>query len=130
MLRYEHSRARSQEIFPKWIEDNEAPFFTPDTPLVTRSWIKSMMLSVPLPVALACQRAITEADLRDDLAKITCPTLLLHGDKDVSAPLAYTAARTSRLITNSKLIVYPNAPHALILTDRDRFLSDLLAFAE
>jgi non-heme chloroperoxidase len=116
--------------FPKWIDENEAPFFTSDTPPATRTWIKTMMLSVPLPVALACRRAGAAADLRADLAKITCPTLLLHGDKDSSAPLAYTAARTSRLIPNSKLIVYPDAPHALILTHRDRFLSDLLAFAE
>jgi non-heme chloroperoxidase len=116
--------------FPTWIDENEAPFLTSDTRPATRTWIKTMMLSVPLPVALACQRALAAADLRADLAKITCPTLLLHGDKDASAPLAYTAARTSRFIPNSKLIVYPDAPHALILTHRDRFLSDLLAFAE
>jgi non-heme chloroperoxidase len=125
-------RAQENQIakdFPKWIDDNEAPFFTPDTPPATRAWIKTMMLSVPLPVALACRRAIAETDLRADLAKISCPTLLLHGDKDSSSPLPYTGARTSRLIPNSKLIVYADAPHALILTHRDRFLSDLLAFA-
>jgi non-heme chloroperoxidase len=54
----------------------------------------------------------------------------VHGDKDVSAPLAMTGARTARLIPNAKLVVYPNAPHGIILTHQERFLSDLLAFIE
>jgi pimeloyl-ACP methyl ester carboxylesterase len=89
-----------------------------------------MMMSVSLPVALATRAATSAADVRPDLAKISCPTLIVHGDKDVSAPLAMTGARTARLIPNSRLIVYPDAPHAIILTHRERFLSDLLAFVE
>jgi pimeloyl-ACP methyl ester carboxylesterase len=61
---------------------------------------------------------------------IECPTLVVHGDKDASAPLAITGAKTARLVANSKLIVYPNAPHAIVLTHRERFISDLLAFIE
>lgn len=125
--------AQTQQIardFPRWIGENEAPFFTPDTPQETRTWIKSMMTSVFLPVALATRAATSTADVRPDLKRIACPTLIVHGDKDMSAPLEVTGARTARLIANSRLIVYPNAPHAIILTHRDRFLSDLLAFIE
>jgi non-heme chloroperoxidase len=114
--------------FPRWIAENEAPFFTPDTPSETRAWIKSMMLSIPLPVALACRKTISAADLREDVQKIACPTLIVQGDKDVSAPLAITGARTARMIPNCKLLVYPGAPHGIVLTHRQRFLSDLLAF--
>ncbi|MGO4213794.1 alpha/beta fold hydrolase [Terriglobus sp. 2YAB30_2] len=116
--------------FPRWIGENEGPFFTPDTSQETRTWIKNMMMSVSLPVALATRAATSATDVRPDLAKISCPTLIVHGDKDVSAPLAMTGARTARLILNSKLIVYPGAPHAIILTHRERFLSDLLEFVE
>jgi non-heme chloroperoxidase len=116
--------------FPRWIGENEAPFFTPDTPQETRSWIKNMMTSVFLPVALATRATTSTADVRSDLERISCPTLIVHGDKDMSAPLEVTGARTARLIANSRLIVYPNAPHAIILTHRDRFLSDLLAFVK
>jgi pimeloyl-ACP methyl ester carboxylesterase len=116
--------------FPRWIGENEAPFFTPDTSQETRTWIKNMMMSVSLPVALATRSVTSAADVRPDLKKITCPTLIVHGDKDVSAPLEQTGARTARLIPNSRLIVYPNAPHAIILTHQDRFLSDLRAFIE
>lgn len=114
--------------FPRWIEENEEPFFTPDTPRETRSWIKAMMLSVPLPVALACRKTISAADLREHVQRIAFPTLIVHGDKDASAPLPITGARTARMIPNCKLIVYPGAPHGIVLTHQQRFVSDLLAF--
>jgi pimeloyl-ACP methyl ester carboxylesterase len=114
--------------YPQWLAANEAPFFTPDTPAITRDWIKAMMLSVPLPVALACRATISAADLRSALARIDCPTLIVHGDKDASAPLPLTGARTAKLIPGSRLKVYGGAPHALVLTHREQFLADLLAF--
>jgi pimeloyl-ACP methyl ester carboxylesterase len=89
-----------------------------------------MMMSVSLPAALATGAATSAADVRPDLAKVICPTLIIYGDKDASAPLAMTGARTARLIPNSKLIVYAGAPHAIILTHQERFLSDLLAFIQ
>lgn len=114
--------------YPKWIAENEAPFFTPDTVAETRNWIKSMMLEAPLPVGLACRRTIAAADLRADLARIVRPTLIVHGDKDASAPISVTGARTARLIANCRFTVYEGAPHAIVLTHRERFISDVLEF--
>jgi len=114
--------------FPRWIGENEGPFFTPETSQETRTWIKNMMMSVSLPIALATRASTSTADVRPDLKRITCPTLIVHGDKDVSAPLEMTGARTAKLIPNSKLIVYAGAPHGIILTHRERFLSDLVGF--
>lgn len=114
--------------FAKWIAANEAPFFTPETPEVTRAWICEMMLSVPLPVALACRKAMAFADLRAAAARIDRPTLILQGDKDASAPLPLTGAKTAKLIKDSKLIVYEGAPHPLPLTHSERLIADMLAF--
>src|ERR1700749_3243581 len=97
--------------YPKWIAENEAPFFTPDTVAETRNWIKGMMLEVPLPAALACRR-----------------TFIVHGDKDASAPVAITGARTSRLIADCRFSVYEDAPHPIVRTHRERFISDILEF--
>lgn len=83
--------------FPKWIAANEAPFFTSETPEITRTWIRQMMLSVPLPVALACRKSIAFSDLRSAAAGIDRPTLIVHGDKDASAPLPLTGAKTAQL---------------------------------
>jgi len=111
--------------FPKWIADNEAAFFTPDTIPETRSWIKSMMMGVPLPIVLA---TLIAPDLRSAVGKIRLPTLIIQGDKDASNPLPITGAKTARLIPNCKLVVVEGAPHALILTHRERFLGELLGF--
>jgi len=114
--------------FPKWIAANETPFFTAETPEITRAWIREMMLSVPLPVALACRKAIAFADLRAAAAKIDRPTLIVHGDKDASAPLPLTGAKTAKLIKGSKLTVYQGGPHPLPLTHSERLIADTLAF--
>jgi pimeloyl-ACP methyl ester carboxylesterase len=114
--------------FAKWIAANEAPFFLPETPEITRAWIREMMLSVPLPVALACRKTISFSDLRAAAAGIDRPTLILHGDKDASAPLPLTGAKTAKLIKGSKLVVYEGAPHPLPLTHGERLVADMLAF--
>jgi non-heme chloroperoxidase len=116
--------------FPKWLADNEAPFFLPDTPETTRAWIREMMLSVPLPVALACRKTISFADLRAASARIDLPTLIVQGDKDASAPLELSGAKTARLIKGGELRVYEGAPHGLPLTHSERLLADLLVFLE
>jgi len=116
--------------YPKWLAVNAAPFFVPDTPQTVRSWIMQMMLSVPLPVAMACRKTISFADLRTEAAKIEVPTLIVQGDKDASAPLEISGAKTARLIKGSELKVYEGAPHGLPLTHGERLTSDLLAFME
>ena len=126
----EAQNAAIAQDFPKWMGENEAPFFMPDTPEVTRAWIREMMVSVPLPVALACRRTISSADLRAAAKSIDCPTLIVHGDKDASAPLELTGAKTAALIRGSKLAIYEGAPHALPLTHSARLMADLLAFID
>ncbi|SFO23980.1 Pimeloyl-ACP methyl ester carboxylesterase [Bradyrhizobium sp. Ghvi] len=114
--------------FAEWIAANESPFFLPETPEITRTWIRQMMLRVPLPVALACRKTISFSDLRSAAARIDLPTLILHGDKDASAPLPLTGAKTAKLIKGSKLIVYEGGPHPLPLTHGERLIGDMLAF--
>ena len=121
--------AEIAEDFPGWIAANEAPFFTPETGAEARAWIKAMMLRVPLPVALAFRATAGRTDHRPDLAAIDLPTLVLHGDRDASAPLEITGAKTAAVIRGARVAVYEGAPHALPLTHRERFLRDLTAFA-
>lgn len=124
----EADQAAVARDFVKWIAANEAPFFLPETPEITRTWIRQMMLSVPLPVAMACRKAMAFADLRAAAAAIDRPTLILQGNKDASAPLPLTGAKTAKLINGSKLIVYEGAPHPLPLTHGERVIADMLAF--
>ena len=89
-----------------------------------------MCLQASLKALLDCNRADTETDFRPELPKITTPTLIIQGDKDVSTPLELTGRKTARLIPGSQLKVYEGAPHGLMFTHMDRFNRDLLAFAK
>lgn len=115
--------------FPRWVEDNKGPFFTPQTSPQLIDWTVRMMLETPAPIAIATSRATVNTDLRGDLAKIDRPTLVLHGDKDASAPLEITGRPTAAGIRGATLKVYPGAPHGLFLTHMDQVNADLLAFA-
>lgn len=119
--------------FAQWLSENDAPYFGDDLPgcrvsPLLRDWTKADMLSTSLHGAIAFHRSSSETDFREELTRVSVPTLILHGDADASAPLELTGSRTATLIPNSRLTVYENAPHALYLTHRERLNRDLLAF--
>ena len=121
-------RGAWRQDFPKWITDNTPPFFTPETSPAMMRWGAEMLLQTSLPVAIACNRAVTDTDFRAELKQIAKPTLLIHGDNDVSTPLAMTGEPTAALIPGCELKVYEGAPHGLMFTHAERLNADLLAF--
>ena len=64
----------------------------------------------------------------DELKRITVPVLVLHGTKDVSAPLALTGQPTAQLVPGAELKVYEGAPHGIFVTHLERVNQDLLRF--
>ena len=114
--------------FPKWAMDNQAPFFTPETSPAMKAWLTEQLLATPVPVVVAAFKALIGKDLRPDLARIDRPTLVIHGDKDASAPLAATGQRLAAGIKGAELKVYAGAPHGLFVTHMDRLNADLEAF--
>jgi non-heme chloroperoxidase len=74
--------------------------------------------------------AFSETDFREDLKKFTVPTLIVHGDDDQIVPINAAGRASAELIKNSKLIVYPGAPHGLTDTHKDKLNEDLLAFIQ
>lgn len=73
-------------------------------------------------------KAFSETDFTEDLKKIDRPTLVIHGDDDQIVPIDAAGRASHKLVKNSKLIVYPGAPHGLTDTHKERFNNDLLAF--
>lgn len=114
--------------FPKWAMDNQAPFFTPQTSPAMKAWLTDQLLATPVPVAVASFKALIGKDLRPDLPKIDRPTLVLHGGKDASAPLAITGQRLAMGIKGAELKVYPGAPHGLFVTHLEEVNRDLETF--
>ena len=72
--------------------------------------------------------AFSETDFREDLSKITVPTLILHGSDDQIVPIEISGNVTAKIVKHAELIVYEGAPHGLLATHKDNVSADLLAF--
>jgi len=78
--------------------------------------------------ALGCMKAFGATDFRDDLKKVTVPTLVIHGDADGIVPFEGSGARTHKAIAGSELVVVPDAPHGLNVSHSNEFNERLVAF--
>jgi non-heme chloroperoxidase len=119
--------AQWKSDYPKWVEDATAPFFIPETSRAMMRWISNVLQS-PLPVNLACSRMMVEADFRDELRKIAVPTLIVHGDRDRSAPIEVTGIPSAELIPGCRFLTYKGAPHGLMYTHMEQLHGDILQF--
>lgn len=72
--------------------------------------------------------AWSSTDFRDDLAQVSVPTLVIHGDADESVPFEGSAGRTHDAIPGSELHVIADAPHGCNVTHPDEFNEALIRF--
>jgi non-heme chloroperoxidase len=114
--------------YPKWVADAVAPSFIPETSSAMMRRATNLMFETPVPIALACSRAMVEGDFRDEMRRIDVPTLLIHRGRDRSAPLEATGKPSAGLIRNCRLFVYEDAPHGLIYTHAERLHNDIMKF--
>jgi pimeloyl-ACP methyl ester carboxylesterase len=118
--------AQWRRDYPKW-DDNVAPFFIPETSPAMVRWGVNLLQS-SLPIVLACNRTMVREDFRAEMRRIDVPTLIVHGDRDRSAPVELTGKPSADLIPGSRLLIYPGAPHGLMYTHMDQLHADLLGF--
>jgi pimeloyl-ACP methyl ester carboxylesterase len=93
---------------------------------VDHAWCVAMQAS--LRATLACQKAFSSTDFREDLESIDVPTLLIHGTEDKTVPIDASSRKAARLIPGSTLLEYEGAPHGLFASHREMLTRDLLAF--
>ena len=91
-------------------------------------WAMSIALQAAPQAQIECIRAFATTDFRPQMRAVTMPTLIAYGTADVPS-IAVNARRTQAAIAGSRLEIYEGAPHALFITERERFNRDLLAFA-
>ena len=77
---------------------------------------------------LDCVHAFAHTDFRADLAKVTVPTLVIHGDSDAIVPFEVSGARTHKAIAGSTLVLIKGAPHGFNLSHAAEFNKGLLDF--
>jgi pimeloyl-ACP methyl ester carboxylesterase len=78
--------------------------------------------------ALASMAAFATTDFRDDLTKVTVPTLVIHGDSDGTVPFAGSGERTHRAIAGSELHVVKDAPHGVTVSHPEEWNQAVLEF--
>ena len=93
-----------------------------------QQWMLMMALLGSPKATIDCVRAFSETDFRQDMAAFHVPTLVIHGDSDVTVPLEKSGQVAASMISSAQLKVYAGAPHGLFFTEKDRLNQDLLAF--
>ena len=79
---------------------------------------------------LDCIAAWGRTDFRDDLAKVSVPTLVIHGDSDAIVPFEISGRRTHQSIQGSTLTLIEGGPHGLNVTHAEQFNTALLDFLD
>ncbi len=91
-------------------------------------WASQVAMLASPKATMDCMRAFAATDFRADLARITVPTLVIHGDADATVPIDASGRRTAAMIPGATLLEYAGAPHGLFFTEKERLNRDLLAF--
>jgi non-heme chloroperoxidase len=77
---------------------------------------------------LDCIAAFGRTDFRADLAAVTVPTLVLHGDSDAVVPFEVSGKRSHEAIAGSELVVIEGGPHGTNASHAEQFNAALLDF--
>ncbi len=80
--------------------------------------------------ALEAMQSFGLTDFRDDLPKVSVPTLVIHGTADGIVPFEGSGKRTHEAIPHSRLVLIQGAPHGLNLSHADEFNAALLEFLQ
>lgn len=115
---------------PKLLSDFAKIFSATETSLNDGigNWLNGICLSASSYATAQCLIALRDTDLRSDLAKITVPTLIMHGKKDKICSFDL-AEQMKAGIVNSHLIAFEHSGHSLFLEETHKFNTELIKFA-
>lgn len=77
-----------------------------------------------------CVKAFSQTDLREDLCKMTIPTLVIHGDDDQIVPFETCGKAAAAILPDAELKVYHGGSHGICTTHKQQINDDLLAFIQ
>jgi non-heme chloroperoxidase len=94
-----------------------------------QAWQNSfyVAISASANAAVGCVTACLE-DFRGDLAAISVPVLIIHGEQDRVLPYEATSRRLPALLKNARSVIIADGPHAIIWTHADEVNQALLEF--
>jgi pimeloyl-ACP methyl ester carboxylesterase len=92
------------------------------------SWLNAICLSASSYATAQCLIALRDTDLRSDLAKISIPTVIMHGEKDKICTFDL-AEQMKAGISHATIIPFKNSGHSLFLEETKKFNAELIKFA-
>lgn len=95
-----------------------------------RLYAKSIAADASPKGTLDCITAFGRTDLREDVAAVDVPTLVIHGDADAIVPFEVSGRRSAESIEGSELVVIEGGPHAINATHPTEFNRALIEFLE
>jgi len=78
--------------------------------------------------ALEAMASFAFTDFREDLTKVTVPTLVIHGDGDGVVPFEGSGKRTHETISGSELKIIAGAPHGVNVSNADEWNYAVIEF--
>ena len=75
-----------------------------------------------------CVKAFSETDQREDLKKMTIPTLVIYGDDDQIVSPVSSSEAALKLLPQGSSKVYQGGSHGICSTHKDQINQDLLEF--
>ncbi|MFF0014484.1 alpha/beta fold hydrolase [Streptomyces sp. NPDC005374] len=129
---------------PRWAAELAGPFFGgADAPLYPAAaadparlpvstelarWMADLTLDSSPRATVEICRTLFTTDQREETAKVPLPTLVIHGDADLAAPLELCGARTADLIPDCSFVRYEGAAHGLFASHAERLNKDIVSF--
>ncbi len=95
----------------------------------TLGWLEAMFAATPLHVALAALGILAEYEPAAIMPKIRVPLLLLHGDKDLVAPVN-VGESCAELAQDARLHVVEECGHLLVLDQKAKFSEIVNAYLD
>jgi non-heme chloroperoxidase len=77
---------------------------------------------------VGCIGAFGRTDFRNDLSRVSVPTLVIHGDSDAIVPFEVSGKRTAASIEGSTLEVVKDGPHGFNVSHASEFNEKVLGF--
>jgi non-heme chloroperoxidase len=114
---------------PQVIEEFGKLFAATETALskTESDWLASLQLQSSQYAMEQGLIMLRDSDLRNDLEKITIPTVIFHGKLDKLCPFDL-AEQLHNGIANSTLISFEKSGHALFMEEREKFNDELIKF--
>lgn len=92
------------------------------------SWLNGIGLSASAYATAQCLMALRDTDLRPDLANISIPTMIIHGEKDKIC--SFDLAEQMKIgIADSHIIPFQKSGHSMFLEETEKFNNELVKFA-